>query len=156
MLYRCHAMPALGDKYDGYERWLRHSLAEAFFSGETYCVEVATLIGNVVALAVLRLGDEVHPYISNMTYSPACWMSCCDEDGYMKTVADSFSVVYFVRTVTFPIPYGLDVVSHPLSAYRKSILSEIAGPSFFFLVMMHIVCFALTMYRVSLLSVALA
>ena len=73
----------------------------------------------------------------------------------MKTVADLFSAVYFVRTVTLPIPYGLDVLSHPLTACRKSILSERAGSSFFFNVVMHIVCFTVTMYRFSLLYVTL-
>ena len=68
----------------------------------------------------------------------------------MKTVADLFSAAYFVRTVTLSIPYYLDVVSHPLSTSIKSILSERAGSILFFNVVMHIVCFAVAMYRFSL------
>lgn len=31
------------------------------------------------------------------------------------------NAAYFVSTVTFPIPYGLDVVSHPLTACKNDI-----------------------------------
>ena len=100
-------MPALGDKYDVYES------------------------------AVLRLGDVVHPYISNMASSPACWMSCCDEDGDMKTVADLFSVS--ISSEQSLCRFLVDLMCY-------HILSERAGSSLFFNVVMHIVCFALTMY----------
>ena len=78
--------------------------------------------------------------------SPAFSMSSCEEDEDINTDADLFSSAYFDSTVTLPIPYGRDVVSHPLRACRKSRASDRARSSFFFNVVMQTVSLEVNMY----------
>ena len=85
--------------------------------------------------------------MSSRAFSPALSMSSLDEHRDLKIVVEFFSTTYFFSMITLPIPWGLEMVSHLLIAYRNKRPSDRGGSSFFLRVVIQTVFFAVTMYR---------
>ena len=85
--------------------------------------------------------------MSSRAFSPALSISSLDKHRDLKIVVEFFRTTYFFSMITLPIPWGVEMVSHPLIACRNKRPSDRGGSSFFLRVVMQTVFFAVTMYR---------
>lgn len=101
-------------------------------SGCTNVVPVATFWQSMVYGKESRISSDLQLYRHNKAFSPATMASSLEAPGWLKTLAcsrNSTSVLIFVSATPLPIPWILEVVSHPRMAHTNKIFTHTFAPS---------------------------
>lgn len=147
----CHQTITLLLTLSNSNRWERrcyHAILEPDRTSDG-CISVwlKFLWRQILCICNRLLPEHWRPCIVEVSWCSApvdhvfCWGRWIHEDE-----CGSASAEYFVRAVTLSLPYGLDVITHPLGTCRKCSDFERAGSRLFLCVEKHIFCPYTCMY----------